>query len=274
MGLFMRCFGLLLLTAMLFSCRSTKKIQTAIAKKDSVVVIAPPVIDPHADSVRFMQEAYAAVNRNRIDFETFSAKVKVDFEGKDGKKSDFNAFLRLRKDSALWISVNVALGIEAFRVLITPDSVKVLNKIDKIVQLRSVSALQEMTQLPFSFTELQDVIIGNPVFMDTSIISYKTDEGSVSLFILNQFFRHMLTVNRSNYTLQNSKLDDTDPSRARTCLVVYSDYQQKNNKLFSAFRKVTVTEKNKLDIQMEYKQFEFNEQLSFPFSIPKNYKRQ
>lgn len=274
MSLFIRCLGVVLLMAMLFSCRSTKKIQTAISRKDTTVVIAPPVIDAHADSVKFMKEAYAAVLKNWIDFQTFSAKVKVDFEGKDGKKSDFNAFLRLRKDSALWISVNVALGIEAFRVLITPDSVKVLNKIDKIVQLRSVSALQEMTQLPFTFTELQNVIIGNPVFLDSTILSYNTDESSVSLFILNEFFRHMLTVNRNNYTLQNSKLDDTDPSRARTCLVVYSDYQQKDNKLFSAFRKITVTEKNKLDIQMEYKQFGFNEELNFPFSIPKNYKRQ
>lgn len=274
MSLFIRCFGVLVLTVMIFSCRSTKKIQTAISRKDTTVVIAPPVVDPRADSIKFMHEAYAAVLKNKIEFQTFSAKVKVDFEGKDGKKSDFNAFLRLRKDSALWISVNVALGIEAFRVLITPDSVKVLNKIDKIVQLRSVSALQEMTQLPFSFTELQDVIIGNPVFLDSTILSYKTDEGTVSLFILNEFFRHMLTVNRSNYTLQNSKLDDTDPGRARTCLVVYSDYQQKDNRLFSAFRKITVTEKNKLDIQMEYKQFGFNEELNFPFSIPKNYKRQ
>ena len=27
-----------------------------------------------------------AVEKNRIDFETFSAKVKVDFEGSDGKE--------------------------------------------------------------------------------------------------------------------------------------------------------------------------------------------
>ena len=59
-------------------------------------------------------------------------KLKHNFEGKDGKKADFNAFVRLRKDSLLWVSINVALGIEAFRLLITPDSVKVLNKLDKV----------------------------------------------------------------------------------------------------------------------------------------------
>ncbi len=266
---------MLLLTLGLFSCRSTKKIQTAITpKKDTVVVVQPPAVDPHADSVAYMQKAYAGILKNQIDFRTFSAKVKVDFEGKDGKKSDFNAYLRLKKDSALWISVNVALGIEGFRILITPDSVKVLNKIDRIVQLRSVAALQEMTQLPFTFTELQNVIIGNPVFLDSTIVSYKTGDNGLSLFMVNLFFKHMLTVNSDNFTLQNSKLDDVDVNRARTCLVSYSNYQKANDLLFSTFRRITVSEKNTLDIQMDYKQFGFNEELSFPFSIPKNYKRQ
>lgn len=275
MHVLLRFSGVVLLSVGLFSCRSTKKIQTAITpKKDTVVVVQPPVVDPHADSVAFMQKAYASVLKNQIDFRTFSAKVKVDFEGKDGKKSDFNAYLRLKKDSALWISVNVALGIEGFRILITPDSVKVLNKIDRIVQLRSVAALQEMTQLPFTFTELQNVIIGNPVFLDSNLVSYKSAENGLSLFMVNLFFKHMLTVNSDNYTLQYSKLDDVDISRARTCLVTYSSYQKTNELLFSTFRRITVSEKNTLDIQMDYKQFGFNEELSFPFSIPKNYKRQ
>lgn len=257
----------------LFGCRSTRKIQTAISKMDSVAAVVPKP-DPHADSVRFMMEAYERIAKQRIDFKTFSAKVKVDFEGKDGKKSDFNAFLRLRKDSVLWVSVNVALGIEAFRVMITPDSVKVLNKIDKIIQLRSVASLQEVTKLPFSFTELQNVIIGNPVFIDSNLVSYNSTDLSISLFTINTVFKHMLTVNSKDYTLQNSKLDDIDISRSRTCLILYDNYQARPDFLFSAFRKITVTEKTKVDVQLDYKQYEFNEELSYPFSIPKNYKRQ
>ncbi len=49
----------------------------------------------------------------------------------------------LQKDKIIWISINATLlGIEAFRAVITPDSVKVLNKLDKVYQLRSVSYLQ------------------------------------------------------------------------------------------------------------------------------------
>ena len=253
------------------ACRSTKKIGTAIAKKDTVVV--KPVLASHEDSVAYIQTVYQGLQNNRVQFNTFSAKVKVDFEGSDGKKNDFNAFLRIKKDSIIWVSINAALGIEAFRAIITPDSVKLLNKIDKIVQLRSVSYLQEVTGLPFTFHDLQELLAGNPIFLDSNIVSYKKDPNSVTLVSVGEIFKHLITVSNSNYTPQNSKLDDVSAARARTALISYGDYINRDNMYFSTARQITVSEKSKLDIQLEFKQFNFNEALNFPFAIPKNYKR-
>lgn len=273
MRILARIFLLLVMGSWLFSCRSTKKIQTAISRIDTAAVVTGPTPEElHADSMRFISEAYQRLKQNFIHFESFSAKVKVDMEDKDGKKSDFNAFLRLQRDSALWVSINVALGIEAFRVLITPDSVKLLNKLDKLVQVRSVESLQEITRLPFSFTELQNVIIGNPVFNDSNFLSYSSNDLTLSLFGIGTVFKHMLTLNKEKYTVLNSKLDDVDVSRARTCLVQYENYQQMNERLFSTLRTISVSEKTKLTLQLDYKQYAFNEVLTFPFSVPKNYK--
>jgi len=131
-------FILLLITgALLVSCRSTRKIQTAIStKKDSVEVVQTS--DPHEDSIRFIKDNYYQLLANRIEFETFSAKINTDYEGGDGKKYDVNVFIRMKKDSLIWISVNGALGIEGMRVLIDKDSVRILNKLDKEYQVRSL----------------------------------------------------------------------------------------------------------------------------------------
>jgi hypothetical protein len=255
------------------SCRSTKSIQTAMSKKDSALVIVPDS-SSRRDSIKFIQNIYQSVEKNRIDFETFSAKVKVDFEGSDGKRNDFNAFIRLRKDSLLWVSINALLGIEAFRVQITPDSVKVLNKLDKVVQLRSVTYLKEITKLPFSFQELQDLILGNPIYFDNNIVSYKKENNALTVLHMGQIFKHLLTFNPENMYIQHSKLDDVDPVRARTADISYGDYEIREEKPFSTFRKITVAEKSKLDIEMKFKQFDFNVPLNFPFGIPKNYKLQ
>jgi hypothetical protein len=268
-----RVLTVAIIAAAVVSCRSAKKIQTVITpKKDTVAVVVAE--DPRADSIRFIRQTYEAIDKNRIDFNTFSAKIKVDFEDKDGKKNDFNAFIRLKKDSILWISINAVLGIEAFRAVITPDSVKILNKLDKVAQFRSVEYLQEVAKVPFTFIELQNIIIGNPVYLDSNIVSYKKDGPLVSLISIGNVFKHFLTVLQDDHSLQNSKLDDIDVTRARTCQVIYGDYEKKNNIRFSTFRKITVSEKNKLDIELKYKQYDFNVELSYPFSVPKNYKKQ
>jgi hypothetical protein len=256
------------------SCRSTKTIQTAIAKKDTTVVI--PVVDHGAaDSMLYIKKVWDTIRKNTIEFQTFSAKIKVDFEGSDGKKNPpFNAFVRMKKDSIIWVNINAALGFDAFRVLITPDSVKVINKLNRTVQLRSVGYLQEVTKIPMTFSDLQNLLVGNPIFLDSNINSYKKDDKTISLISLGILFKHLLTVNKDDFTLQHSKLDDVDAIRARTAYLTYGDYQSKNGFHFSTHRKITVSEKSKLDIEMEFKQFDFNVDLSFPFNIPKNYKRQ
>lgn len=267
--------ALVLLIGMLDSCRSTKRIQTAMSKKDtSQIMVMRKSDSPKTDSLRFIQDIFSGIQKNEIDFTTFSAKIKVDFVGSDGKKSDFNAFLRLKKDSAMWISINAALGIEAFRVMVTPDSVKVLNKLEKVVQLRSVGYLQEVAKIPLSFTELQNLILGHAPYLDSNIVSYKDEGAALSLVSIGNLFKHFLTVNKTDLRLLHSKLDDVNNIRARTCDITYGDYETKNGARFSTFRKITVSEKAKLDIELQFKQFDFNEQLNFPFSIPKNYKVQ
>ena len=261
---------IVLIVVLAGSCRSTKKIQTAIAKKDSTLVN----VNSKSDSLIFIRDLYSRISSNHINFNSFSAKVKVDFEGSDGKKSDFNAFIRLQRDSLMWISINAALGIEAFRVLITPDSVKVLNKLDKIAQLRSLNYLQEVTKIPLTFRDLQKLIIGNPMYLDSNIISYKKEPESISLISVGELFKHLLTINNTDYRIEHSKLDDVDDVRARTADITYSKYETKNGIRFSTVRKVTVSEKTRLDIDLDFKQFEFNEVLNFPFSIPRNYKLQ
>ncbi len=256
----------------LISCRSTKQIQTAIAKKDSTAVVVL-VNDGKADTARFIDLAFDKLNNNRIDYKTFSAKIGVDYVGGDGKKYDVNVFVRLFKDSVAWFSVNGALGIEGMRVLVTRDSIFILNKLDKEYQARSMEYLQEIVSLPFDLGSIQDLIIGNPVFLDTNFVSYTTSANMISMLSYGEWFKHLITFNDNDHLVLNSKLDDVDVLRNRTAYLNYAEYENKKGFPFSTNRIITVTEKTKLDIKLNFKQYEFNETLTFPFTIPKNYTR-
>lgn len=254
------------------SCRSTRNIQTAISKKDSAYVVVVDSTQPKVDSSAKIKLVLGELQKKRIEFKTFSAKIDVDYVGGNGKKENVNVKLQMSKDSVIWISVTGLLGIEGLRGIITKDSVKLINKIDKLYTARSVAYLQEVSGLPLDLPILQDLLIGNPVFIDEENNSISRSGQNTLLLSVGDFFKNLLTISSADYHILHSKLDDIDKSRNRTCDLSYDNYENKNGVSFSTERRITVSEKSKLDIKLDFKSYKFNETLSFPFSIPKNYK--
>lgn len=235
-------------------------------------MVVAPLTHPHEDSIAFIKNTYQELLKQKIDFTTFSAKVNVNYVDGDNKSYNVNAFVRMYRDSAIWISINAIFGIEAMRAFITKDSVKLLDKQNKTYTFRSVAYLQEVTDLPLDLQTLQQLIIGNPVFVDSNMVSYSQSPNSVSLLNIGDRFKNLITLSADEKTLLHCKMDDVDMARSRTCDLTYSEYEDKKGPNFSTGRKITVAEKSKLDVLLEFKQYSFNETLSFPFSIPKNYK--
>ncbi|MEI9958876.1 MAG: DUF4292 domain-containing protein [Ferruginibacter sp.] len=256
------------------SCRTTRHIiNKAIAPKDTTVNVMP-VNTSAADSIKILQETMAKLKSHYIDYKTFNAKIKVEYQDTKGKQPDITAVVRIVKDSAIWISLSATiLNIEVYRMLITKDSVILMNTRDKEVQYRSLDYLQDVTEIPFDYKTIQDVLIGNPIFVDSTIVSYKKTDTKILISTIGQFFKNLLTISIDNDVLMHSKLDDVDVSRNRTADITYDDFETKDGITFSTYREITVSEKNKLDIRMNYKSYEFNKDLSVTFKVPKNYKR-
>lgn len=259
--------------ALLVSCRSTRTISKAVSRRDTTINAIPqtPTV---VDTQQLIRGVLQQVQANRINFQTFSAKVGIDYEGTDGKGYGVNANVKMYRDSAIWVSANAILGIEAMRLLITKDSVKLLNKLEKVYTRRSISYLQELTALPLDLHTLQEMIIGNPVFLDSNIVRYTTGAGVINLLSLGPLFKNLLTVAQADKTLLHSKLDDTNPMHSRTADLSYGEYESKKIPLFSTKRQIVVSEKGRLEIKLDFKNYNVNEPVTFPFNVPKNYKRE
>lgn len=260
---------LIISIALLGGCRSSRKISSVMVIKDTAVVTINPV---DTDSARIVHETITRMKEKIIDFNTFAAKVKVDYRDSKDRKYDFNAFIRIRKDSVIWVSVIAALGIEAFRVLIKPDSVAILDKLEKTIQYQRVDYLQQITQLPFDFQTLQDLIIGNPVYTQGDVKSFQDKGSQYTMSVIGPFFKHFMTIDKASTSLLLSKLDDIDPARSRTANLAYDDYQPNGTWLFANLRRITLAEKTKVEVDMDFKQVEFNKPQNYPFSVPRNYK--
>jgi len=255
------------------ACRPTKKVQKieeAISKKDTATTVVITKV-PDVDSAKLLAGIADKVNNRRIDFTTFSAKVKIDYESQDNRDGG-TAHIRLEKNKMLWVSLTGPLGVEGFRLQVTPDSVILMNKLKKTVQYRSIEYLQELTDIPFDFKTLQDLIVGNPIFAEDKVVSFKELNDQLLVFIAGNIYKNLLTLNTSDNTLAHTKLDDVDVSRNRTCDITYSGYETGLGFPFSTKRVITVSEKGRLEVTMDFKQYAFNQPLTFPFNVPKNYK--
>ena len=270
----MRLFSVIIflsLAAFISQCRSGRTITNAIAPRDTSKVVQ---VKSSADSLLLVTGTRDELIKKRIDFKTFSAKIKLDIDDSKGKKPDLVANVRMIKDSAIWISISATfLNVEVFRVFIDRDSVILLNKQEKEVQYRSISYLQEITDIPFDFKTLQDLILGNPVFFNDQNITVRKFENFFLVASVGAEFKNLLTLSMPDHLLQHSKLDDLDVMQNRTASFTYDSYNYSNGFPFSTYRQIVATEKNKLDVRMNFKQFEFNKELSLSFSVPKNYKK-
>lgn len=263
----------LLIIVVIFSCKPAVKLQktTEIISKVDTIAVSMPDSNKTVDTAALIKEVYNKVIKNKINFNTFNAKVKVVYNDKDGG-DEATAFIRVKKDSAIWLSLRGPLGIEGIRVLVTNDSVKVLNLLKKFVQYRNISYLQQVTGLPLNFSALQDIVIGNPVLISSNISSYISDSNSLQILMTGKLFKHLATIDNNDYKIVESKLNDINKA-GRTCDLVYSGYDNSSGVPFATERKISLADESKLDIHLNFKQYAFNQPVKFPFSISRKYKR-
>jgi len=262
-----------LIIATIAACKPAKKVQSiqaAISKRDTAqqVIIKE---SPTVDSAAIVHDIMSKVMRKKIDFTTFNAKVKVDYESATETTPTVTAYISIKKDSAIFIKITYPLAGVIAQVLVNKDSVFLLRK--KEVQERAISYLQEVTEIPFDFSTLQDMIVGNPVFISNNITSYKAGDKQLQVFMIGNLFKHLITLDNTDFKVLHSKLDDVDIQRNRTCDITFGSYQNSGSSQFATYRKISVAEKSKLDIYLDFKQFSFNDPLNYRFTIPKNYKR-
>ena len=251
-------------------CRATRKINTAINKNEGSSVVKINESDS-LEMARIRAEMYDRVMSNHLTFETFSSRVRVDFEDNSGQKNSATANVRMASDSLIWISLTGPLGVEGYRALIKPDSVIIMNKLERSVTYASMAYLQQITSLPLQFRELQDLLIGNPVFFTQNIVSLSRNGSNIQILSIGPEFKNLVTVDSSTNAMLHSKLNDINELRNRTCDIRYADYQVVAGKNFPATRNMVITEKSILNIALNFRQVTFDQPQDYPYNIPKSY---
>lgn len=214
----------------------------------------------------------AKVNAGRLSYQTLSIHAHMVWSD-DNSEQDFQASIRMVKDSLIWISLSGAMGIEGARLLITRDSFRIINKSANEYEAHDFNYVRNWLLFPVSFSMLQQLFsggqfdIGEPAAHGTG-----SEQNIPLLYSETNKLREKVWVDSLNYTIQKIVLKDKLVNQEMT--VIFDDYRKEGTKSFSYNRDIEVRRDSittKLTINIS--RLRWNEELTFPFEISDKYKR-
>ncbi len=177
----------------------------------------------------------------------------------------------MKKDTAIWMSIAATiLNIEAARVLITPDSFIIINKLDKSIEAHPINYLHQKFSLPVRFNDIQNLIAGKIILAGDSIATVSASKNFLQINSILPGIINSIFFTLPEMLLAKQSLQLSDASANYSAEVLYEDYEKNGDDFFSTSRDVWIPAKNQR-IKLSFKQYEFNKELSLPFNRPEGY---
>lgn len=215
-------------------------------------------------------ENIGTVAVQNFDFNYLSSKGQITLKDNNDNLSS-GVSIRMKKDSVIWVSVQPGLGIEAARMMLTQDSVFMINRLQKEYVAADYSFLRNKLQVDVSFDLLQAILLGNYQAQGTEKTMTEGDLQHVQQQRQHLSFDYF--IGRLNSKLQQLQVKDT--YTGNTITVKYNDFNDVGQVAFAHALAAQVLQKGQVsDFTLSHSRLAVSDaKLSFPFSVPTDYKR-
>jgi hypothetical protein len=155
-------------------------------------------------------------------FDYLTSRAKILYKD-DNQEVSAAVDIRMKKDSIIWMSIKPMLGIEVMRIIITKDSVLILDRMNKSMNLMSMSGLSQKIGFSLSFKMAESLIIGNlpldvkgkgKVMIEKEHFRLQQEEGDFDLVSL---------ISREHYKLERVNVKQRDTKNE--LLIRYEDFK-------------------------------------------------
>lgn len=237
---------------------------------------------------------------NTLKYEYFYGKLYVNYKSKENSSS-FSVNLRIKQDSIIWLSITPALGIEAARVVITKDSVKIINRLEKTYMIKDHSYFKDKLKFNLNYSIIQSLLT-NQLFLLYPQSTYKPsiDKQEYQLSTINRIALNKMIYNEMNNEadlmihklwihselFKVVKVAINEFKENRKLSIQYDDFEEiDDGQYFPFVQIVRIQSRNKAQIQysnqnkwvteilIDYSKIEINDKLKFSFNIPRKYER-
>ncbi len=226
------------------------------------------------------KEAVTVKNFNyapkKMDFEYLKIKSKMEYsDNRQNNKATLH--IRVQKDSVIWISVQHT--IEVFRILILPDSVHMIDRLNKIYSGMSYDDLKKKLGFELNYQFVESLITANvPDIMFEK--GKKLEQDNMTYLIRKEgYFQFEYFVSSSMKHIEMIRVTEIPSNNSLE--IDYKNYLKAGENIYPSeiiakMSYLSDQNRSKSDISIDHNSFEIlsgEEDLSFPFSIPDKYVR-
>jgi Domain of unknown function (DUF4292) len=237
-------------------------------KKKQITAIG--TIATQVKTVDFLQKKLT--QKDHAPIERITAKGSVLLQS-GGNTTQLTVHINWVRDSFLWFNVK-KFGIEGARGFITPDSLFLINRIEKNYMAKSWDWVQQQYNLPEGYKLLTPVMLGNPYFLSEIALKVAIKEENHQLYGSDHQFSEDYRISDGSYLLKSMTF--MEPKDAKSVSFAY-DNHLKTSKFgeFSYLRRIDTfsSETGATQLTIELSDVEFNIPKAWKFEIPSHYTR-
>jgi hypothetical protein len=240
------------------SCKAKAKAVTESKKEDTNRMTAERIIKNH----------YA----NKNDFNTLYIKSNVKYSD-EKQTQNLTAEIKIKKNEQILVSIRF-LGITMAKALITPTTVSYYEKLNGTYFEGDFSTLSQWLGTDLDFNKVQNILIGRAMddltkgnYQDSVVDqNYRLEDVS------NNNIKKYFFFDKDKFLLNKQEIAQI--AENRKIEVFYSDYKKYNESPYPLNIAINAEQaKGKTEINLGYGSITINEELTFPYSVPKGYER-
>lgn len=254
----------LLLLLTLGGCKSSKKVGTVVS-----------------GAAKSQQVFFQAMEEQALHYQTLTARLGVEINLPNFQVNSTRVDLKMIKDSAFQLSVQPLLGIEVFRLELSRDSIKVLDRMNKRYLAENYESLRAQTPIAFNFYNLQALFTnrlflpGEQIVSESQYSRFRLDQSGSTALIQTKDpmgLRYMFEADGEEKLLATEITDAQGQYRLRWN---YTDFRMVEKQIFPQLMTVEAFKDGHAEgnIQWGFTRMRLDEPVKLDFVIPAKYTR-
>ena len=236
------------------------------------------LVDEDIPIVDTPEKVFSKLQDSQADFDWFAARFS-GYAIWEGRNYGVGGIIRIKKDSAIYVSVAPALGIEVVRLIISSDSLKFVNRLEGTYYIGDANFLKHSLGVDLDFNMLQGLITGNdfPGF-ETGNFVMSNERGMIRLsnplrsnkdstFVLSQ----NLYLDSELYKIRQNMMSDRNE---RNVSANYSQWEDIEGQLIPMAMKLIFSDRAKYaELDLRFSRVRINAPQNMSFRIPPRYEK-